>query len=208
MKTRLWMLLWGVFGILVTQSMGQTSVITASLHSRADTNTWGQLLYTHYQSSEVHSAPLRQAVVCKSLVANETVKADFKSGNWYAVFKPSETVRSMSNTVGYMEAEDLFPTPLPSGPIAGGVGNSPAVATSIESMRPISPRSTTTSRTSSTSYQSPPESVIVPQSSPSSERTRLISTLTEGSKKAPNAEEPLSPITWSESTPPIIWTAS
>src|ERR1039458_4621924 len=102
----------------------------------ADTNTWGQILYTQYQSSKVYYAPVDAAAVRQTPLANETVKADFKSGKWYAVFKLSEQERSITNAVGYMEVSNLFTNPLPAGPIAGRVGETPPVAISIESMTP------------------------------------------------------------------------
>ena len=105
----------------------------SSLCSGEDTSSWGQILYTHYAESDVCNAPM-STVVLGTLGANEAVKADFKSGKWYAVFRPSEAVRSITNAMGYMRAEDLFITPLPAGPIEGGVGFAPPVLSSIENM--------------------------------------------------------------------------
>lgn len=136
------------------------------LNAYADTNTWGTILYTRYQSSKVYHTPLTAAAVRGTLAANETVKADFKQGNWYAVFRPSEAVRSITNAVGYMEEEDLFPEPLPPGPIAGGVGDSPAVSLSIEKIRSIPPASKHTSYVRSTSSQQQSPAVSQPQRAP------------------------------------------
>jgi hypothetical protein len=108
-----------------------------SLNTQANTNTWGVCLHTRYQSSNIYHSPATVAAVRGTLAANETVKADFKEGKWYAVFKPSETVRSITNTVGYMMEEDLFQLPLPPGPITGGVGEAPPVNVSIEKMSSI-----------------------------------------------------------------------
>ena len=113
----------------------------SSLRAHGDTNTWGQILYTHYQSSKVYYAPSVAAAVRQRLGANETLKADFRIGNWCAVFKPSEQVGDIANIVGFMEVSDLFPYPLPAGPITGGVGSSPPVAASIESKERLSPPS-------------------------------------------------------------------
>jgi hypothetical protein len=111
--------------------------ILGALNTHANTNTWGVCLYTRYQSSNIYHSPAAVAAVRGTLVANETVKADFKEGKWYAVFRPSEAVRSITNAVGYMMEGDLFQTPLPPGPIAGGVGEAPSVAFSMEKMDSI-----------------------------------------------------------------------
>lgn len=133
---------------------------TTAQEAPAASNAWGQILYTHYGSSPVYHAPFAAAAVRQRLVANETVKADFKSkgdgGGWYAVFKPSECNRSITNAVGYMEEQDLFPAPLPPGPIAGGIGNAPPVTSSIEAMTPIEPPSRSISYTSTTSGDASP----------------------------------------------------
>lgn len=105
----------------------------SSMCSGGDTNSWGRILYTHYTESDVCNAPM-STFVLGTLGANETVKADFKRGTWYAVFRPSEAVRSITNAVGYMQADELFTNALPVGPIEGGVGSAPPIASSIENM--------------------------------------------------------------------------
>jgi len=128
------------------------------LHAHADTNKWGKLLYTHYQSTKVYAAPASAAAVLRKLDANEAVKADFKEGSWYAVFKPSESIRSMANAVGYMEEDDLFPSPLQPDASAAGGGDCPPVASSIEGLRAIpidAPHTPTGFAMPTTSYQPP-----------------------------------------------------
>lgn len=122
--------------------------------THASSNSWGRLLYTHYASSPLYHAPLNTASVRKKLSANEVVKADFRNGKWVVVFKPSEQSNSMANAVGYMLDEDLFPEPLPPGPIADGVGEAPPVAYSIEQMTPLPPPSR---RSSFPNFPSPAE---------------------------------------------------
>lgn len=108
---------------------GHTSL--SPLPSNESTNTWGQILYTHYMESDVYDAPMSSTVLW-TLGANEAVKVDFKAEKWCAVFKPSEQVRCITNALGYMQLSDLFTNPLPVGPIEGGIGSAPPVAISVE----------------------------------------------------------------------------
>lgn len=138
--------------------------------AQADTNAWGQTFYTHYQSSSIHGGRASATAVRKRLGPNETVKADFKRGEWIAVFKPSEDVRSITNALGYMEVQDLFPAPLPAGTIEGGVGSAPPVKTTVESMKTIAPRRQR-SQTSFTQTYQDMNSPKIPQGTPSRERS-------------------------------------
>jgi hypothetical protein len=56
-----------------------------------------------------------------------------------------------------MKTNELFIGALPPGPIAGGVGEAPPIAFSIEKMRPMPPPSRSTSFASNTVHQSQPQ---------------------------------------------------
>ena len=107
------------------------------LRVQGATNTWGQILYTHYQFSRVCFAPGIASTMGETLGANETLKVAFKSGNWCAVFRPSEQERNITNAVGYMELSDLFSYPLSAFRLEDGSDVSPSIGTSIETMQPV-----------------------------------------------------------------------
>ena len=152
-----------------------------------DANAWGQLMYTHYLSSKIYFAPMTISAVQGELGPNETVRAEFKSGKWYAIFKPSEKVRSIKNAIGYMEEEDLFSDPLPTHSLAEGEVI-PPVAFSIEKMRPLPSPRVGSSSASETSYHSPAQ--------PSNYSPPPVSSSHSSQSQA--SYEPLSSISWSE----------
>ena len=73
---------------------------------------WGTIMYaekkTNIRTDRSVGSKLRG-----SLMPGQTVKADFLKGNWYAVFKITETERSEKNALGYVYAPLLFRTPSP-----------------------------------------------------------------------------------------------
>lgn len=101
-------------------------------------DAWGFIRYTHRPAS-IYYAPIRAAAVVGVLSSNETVKADFRSGEWYAVFRVTEAERNPANAVGYMKAADLFPDPPEGEPAC-----SPLV--SIEEMETLRPPTRRASR--------------------------------------------------------------
>lgn len=69
---------------------------------------WGKLLAPKGMLN-IRSKRSRTSEHVQTLQAGQVIRADFLKDDWYAVFKPDETVRDEKRALGYARAKYLFP---------------------------------------------------------------------------------------------------
>lgn len=70
---------------------------------------WGKIMYVHAKTN-IRAKRSLSSSLKGQLQAGQAVKADFLQDDWYAVFRPNETRRSVRYALGYVFAPRLFPT--------------------------------------------------------------------------------------------------
>ncbi len=72
---------------------------------------WGSIRYVH-STTNIRAKRTTESKVVGQLEKGQKIKADFLKDNWYAVFPPKESARDIDESLGFVYAPLLKPTPV------------------------------------------------------------------------------------------------